>query len=233
MGVFFYEGNLFIQDCVSLWLNTTNNMSNFRDWKLPKLEKRFQLNQTDSDLLSEWLSVDEVLDEKEQYVLTYLQKHLKKNVLYWNEQELSMHAIGPIFTWIDFTTDKSNLFELRELTGIVDGEEISGKPDGMISSGKGEPEIPYFCFHEYKKEIDPNGDPTGQCLAAMLVAQVKNEENTPIYGVTITGENWRFLVLEGKKYDISSSYSASSKGIYDIFRILKKLKKVIAERVGL
>lgn len=207
-------------------------MSNFRDWKLAKLEKRFHLKRQSIFVLSDWLNVNEELDEKENYVLAYLREHLKKNVLYWNEQELSMHAIGPIFTWVNFTTENSNLFELRELAGMVDGEEIWGKPDGMIASGKGEPEVPYFCFHEYKKEADPNGDPTGQCLAAMLVAQVKNEENVPIYGVTITGENWRFLVLEGKNYDISSSYSAGSNDIYDIFRILKKLKIIIAKRVG-
>ncbi len=107
-----------------------------------------------------------------------------------------------------------------------------GKPDGIIASGIGEPETPYFCLHEYKKDADPSGDPTAQCLAAMLVAQVKNEDNVPIYGVTVTGENWRFLVLEGKNYDISSSYSVGSKDIYDIFRILKKLKGIVNERIN-
>ena len=208
-------------------------MSNFRDWKLPALENKFNLSRIRFwTLLQAWTEAEEESTDFEQSVLAYLSNHLGENVFYWNEQELSMHAIGPIFTLINFTSAKSNLFELRELAGIVDGEEISGKPDGMIASGKGEPKIPYFCFHEYKKDSDPNGDPTGQCLAAMLVAQAKNEENVPIYGVTITGEDWRFLVLEGRNYDISSSYSASSKDIYDIFRILKRLKRMIAARVG-
>lgn len=208
-------------------------MSNFRDWKLPKLLKRFQLiRNIGNPTLQAWTEAEEEITEFEQAVLAYLSKHLQKNVLCWNEQELSMHAIGPIFTWVDFTTDNSNLFEERELTGMVDGEEMTGKPDGMIASGLGEPEVPYFCFHEYKKDSDPNGDPTAQCLAAMLAAQSKNEENMPIYGVTISGENWRFLVLEGKKYDISSSYSAGSKDIHDIFRILKRLKRIVAERVA-
>ena len=208
-------------------------MSNFRDWKLPKLLKQFQLSRVRNlACLQEWIEAEETITDFEKAVLAYLCNHLIDNVLSWNEQELSMHAIGPIFTWANFTTPKSNLFELRELIGTVDGEEISGKPDGMIASGVGEPEIPYFCFHEYKKETDPNGDPTGQCLAAMLVAQVKNAENAPIYGVTISGENWRFLVLEDRNYDISSSYSAGSKDIYDIFRILKRLKRIVAVRVG-
>lgn len=182
--------------------------------------------------LQEWIVAEETISDFELSVLTYLCNHLRENVLYWNEIELSMHAIGPIFTLVNFTTDKSNLFEERYIYGIVEGEEMSGKPDGMISSGKGQPEVPYFCFHEYKKDADPNGDPTGQCLAAMLVAQVKNEENVPIYGVTIIGENWRFLILERKSYDISSSYSAGSNDIHAIFRMLKRLKRIVAGRVG-
>lgn len=208
-------------------------MSNFRDWKLTQLLKQFQISRVrENTALVEWLNGEEYITDFEKAVLDYLRNHLLDNILCWNEQELSMHAIGPIFTWVNFTTKKSNLFEERELSGVVDGEEMSGKPDGMIASGLGEPEVPYFCFHEYKKDTDPNGDPTAQCLAAMLVAQSKNEENKPIYGVTISGENWRFLVLEGRNYDISSSYSAGSKDIYDIFRILKRLKRIVAERVG-
>ncbi len=208
-------------------------MSNFRDWKLSALENQFKLSRIRFwSLLQAWTEAEEEITDFEKSVLAYLCNHLGENVFYWNEQELSMHAIGPIFTLINFTSAKSNLFELRELTGVVDEEEISGKPDGMIASGKGEPKIPYFCFHEYKKDSDPNGDPTGQCLAAMLVAQAKNENAVPIYGVTITGENWRFLVLEGRNFDISKSYSAASEGIYDIFRILKRLKRIVAARVG-
>lgn len=208
-------------------------MSNFSDWKLPKLENQFNLTRTMTlPSLQTWIESDEEITDSEQYILSYLHNHLRENILYWNEQELAMHAIGPIFTFVNFTSKNSNLFEERELSGVVDGEQMSGKPDGMIASGKGEPKVPYFCFHEYKKDTDPNGDPTGQCLAAMLVAQTKNEENVPIYGVTVIGENWRFLVLEGKTYDISSSYSAGSKDIYDIFRILKKLKRIVAARVG-
>ena len=208
-------------------------MSNFRDWKLPELEMRFQLNRImDSLALQDWIEAEEDIVEAEKYVLAYLRNHLCENILYWNETELAMHAIGPIFTLVNFTSPKSNLFEERDLNGTVDGEDMSGKPDGMIASGKSKPQVPYFCLHEYKKDSDPSGDPTGQCLAAMLVAQSKNEENLPIYGVTISGENWRFLVLEGKTYDISSSYSAGSKDIYDIFRILKRLKRIVAARVG-
>jgi hypothetical protein len=209
-------------------------MSNFRDWSLPKLIKRFKLNELpQSDLLEAWISTPIDLDELEENVATFVRNHLKSNYLYWNEQELSMHAIGPIYTFVNFTTSKCNLFELRELNGVVDGEVMSGKPDGMVASGKVEPEIPYFCFHEYKKELDPDGDPIGQCLAAMLVAREKNETSMPIFGVVIVGENWRFMILQDNDFAISSSFSATTDEIFSIFSILKYLKKIVLQRVGL
>ena len=39
------------------------------------------------------------------------------------------------------------------------------------------------------------------------------------------------MVLEGKEYVMSRDYSALTDEIFDIFRILRGLKKIIAERV--
>lgn len=208
-------------------------MSNFRDWKLPELEKRFQLRRKHNfAALETWLNAEEEISDFEKSVLAYFSKNMLTNVLFWNKQELAMHFIGAILTLVNFTSRKSNLYGLREISGNVDEEEMSGSPDAMIAAGVGEPEVPYFCFFEYEKDCEPTINPIESCLAAMLVAQVKNKDNVPIYGVTIVGENWRFLVLEEKVYDVSSSYSAGSKNIYDIFRILKRLKRIVAERVG-
>ena len=38
-------------------------MSNFKDWKLPKLLKRFSLTPLNLPVLAEWLAADEILDE--------------------------------------------------------------------------------------------------------------------------------------------------------------------------
>lgn len=86
-----------------------------------------------------------------------------------------------------------------------------------------------FAFTEYKRQLDPNGDPVGQTLAAMLVAQVLNANQQAIYGAYVIGSDWRFMVLEGKHYTISRDYSALSDEIFDILRILKALKAIIMQ----
>jgi len=50
-----------------------------------------------------------------------------------------------------------------------------------------------------------------------------------LYGCYVVGHYWHFLVLEGKHYTISRSYSAFSDEIFDIFQTLKALKTIIME----
>lgn len=203
-------------------------MASFKEWKLSALDKRFGLKQVSESLtLTQWLAGEADITDFEREFLLHFKKNLQKNMFHWNEIELSMHFIGPLLSLVDFTTDNFNLFEERELRGKVDGEEMYGFPDGMIASGFREPEMPFFCLKEYKKETDPNGDPVAQCLGAMLTAQTLNENEFPMFGIYIIGQNWSFMVLEGRKYAISSSYSASTDEIFDIFRRLKYLKNVL------
>lgn len=201
-------------------------MITFREFTLYKLDKTFNLRQIRSNpILEEWLSAPADISETERFILLTLREILIDHVDDWNEQELSLHFIGPIFTFVNFSGDNFNDFSERTLSGVVDGIEMSGKPDAMIASGKREPEIPYFCFQEYKKEKDATGDPAAQVLAAMLVAQTLNEEDTPIYGCYVRGRNWFFMLLQGKEYCISENYSSTKDEIFDIFRILKVLKQ--------
>jgi len=86
-------------------------------------------------------------------------------------------------------------------------------------------------MNEYKKEKDPQGDPGAQALAAMMVAQEQNVCQFPVYGLYVKGKLWYFMTLLGKEYGISEPYVASLEHIFDIFRILKRLKQVICEIV--
>ena len=150
----------------------------------------------------------------------------------WNETELAYNFIGPVMALVNYTSEAFNFFAERLVSGVVEGFEMSGKPDGMIASGFREPKMPYFCFQEYKKDQDPEGDPAGQVLAAMLVAQVLNEHHHPIYGGYVKGRDWFFMVLRGKQYAISEPYIATRDDVFDIFRILKALKAIIADLVA-
>jgi hypothetical protein len=149
----------------------------------------------------------------------------------WNEAELAQYFIGPVLTLVDYTTDYFNLFAERLFQGVVEEVEMTGKPDGIISTGWREPEKPFFCFQEYKKETDPEGDPAGQTLAAMLVAQELNEHQHPVYGCHVKGRDWFFMVLQEKEYAISEPYIATRDDLFDIFRILRVLKQMILKFV--
>lgn len=209
-------------------------MATFKEWKLAQLEARFGVRQSDNSAsLTEWLRGEIELSEFENKLLGELQNRLKKNLLHWNEWELSLYFIGPLFSFANFTGENYNLFDERELKAVVDGENMVGNPDGMIAFGFREPEKPFFCLQEYKKETDPNGDPVAQCLAAMLTAQAINQDQLPVYGIYVIGQNWSFVVLEGKKYTVSSAYSAISPEIYDIFSRLKFLKRIVEKRVAI
>ncbi len=207
----------------------------FRECTRAKLEDMIGLRNTlTSPVLDDWLEVKPDLSSTEKDVLETFQEALLLNGDSWNEQELSLYFIGPIFSLVRFTElYRFKLFAERHIQAIVSGNEedieLKGEPDGLIATGYWEPKIPMFAFSEYKRNLDPNGDPAGQTLAAMLVGQVLNTQPNLIYGCYVIGANWHFMVLQGEQYTISRSYSAQTDEIFDIFWILKALKLIIMD----
>jgi len=213
----------------------TNIVLNFKDCTLKQLDEMFNLNPLPlkrMTVLQDWLNGSSDITEAEQSYLLILQQYLQEHVDDWNEQELSLHFIGPVFSLVRFDYErKFNLFAQRTFGGVVDGIELSGKPDEIIATGFREPKKPFFCFQEFKKEQESQGDPAGQTLAAMLVAQEINEHQFPIYGCYVRGRQWHFIALQGKEYAISDSYTATKNDLFDILRILKVLKQRIIQQV--
>jgi len=208
-------------------------MLNFRDCTLARLEKTFGLDQVATlPALETWISGEAEIADFEHRILVTLREHLLLNVHDWNETELAYNFIGPLIAFVNYSTKKFNFFAERAFNGTVEGIEMGGKPDGIVASGFRQPETPYFCFHEYKRDEDPEGDAAGQTLAAMLVAQALNECHHPVYGCYVKGRDWFFLVLQGKQYAISEPYIATRDDVFDIFRILKALKPIIADLVA-
>ena len=52
-----------------------------------------------------------------------------------------------------------------------------------------------------------------------------------MYGCHVIGVDWYFMVLQGKEYAMSRNYSALTTEIFEIFKTLKFLKMIVAERV--
>jgi len=207
----------------------------FDDCTLIKLEEWFGLRRTMSNqALDQWLQTTIELSEFERTMLQHLRQNLAQNADAWNEQELALNVIGPLFSFVQFSLlYRFNFFSQRTigttLTGLNGDIKLSGEPDGIVATGYWKPETPMFAFSEYKRLQNPSGDPAGQSLAAMLVGQSLNQKPQPIYGCYVMGDAWRFLVLEGQEYVISQPYSAIRDDIFDIFRILKALKLIIME----
>ncbi len=208
-------------------------MLSFKECTLTRLDKTFGLKQVEeTQVLQDWLNGTSEISDFERQSMLHLRKKLKLNVHDWNETELGYNFIGPVLALVDYTTEACNFFAERKFSGIVDGIEMGGKPDGIIASGFREPEKPYFCFQEYKKETDPEGDPAAQALAAMLVAQEINEHRCPMYGCYVKGNFWYFMILQEREYCISEPYVATRDDVFDIFRILKVLKQIVLGIVG-
>ena len=206
---------------------------NFNQCTLPLLDKMFGTRQTESSTaLDQWIDralAIELSEFEKQYCIE-VRSLLRTNANSWQEQELSLHFIGPMFGIVKFTDlYRYNLFAQRHIESTVNDTLLAGEPDGVIASGYYEPEIPYFAFSEYKRQRDPNGDPIGQALAAMLVGQTLNQHEDPVYGCYVIGRDWNFMVLEKSNYTISRDYSGLSDEVFDILRILKALKEIVIE----
>lgn len=212
--------------------------SNFREWTLDKIEETFGLQQVRRlPILEELLAHEYQADAYEtRYLSNLSEKYLTLGGDNWNEVELENKFISPLIVFSDIANQKYSYFLERELSITLGEYELSGRVDGMIATGFRNPKIPYFCLSEYKCQIDPtmdiaNGDPTGQALIAMLVAQKINNNQKPIFGSYIIGRDWYFMALVDNEYAISKDYSCVADEVFDIYRILKGLRVQIEKLI--
>ena len=205
--------------------------SNFRDWTLEKLEETFGLQQQfQHDLLDRLFAYEYTPTDAEKTYLNLLREnYLRNGGEDWNEVELENKFISPLIVLSQIDNRKFSYFLERDLVATKGAYELSGKVDGMIASGFRSPKKPFFCLHEYKRESDPNGDPKGQALVAMLAAQALSANEKPLLGCYIVGKNWRFIVLDELKYAFSPTLLADSDDIFDILRLLKALRHEIEQ----
>lgn len=207
--------------------------SNFREWTLDKIEETFGLQQVRRlPILEELLAHEYQADAYEtRYLSNLSEKYLTLGGDNWNEVELENKFISPLIVFSDIANQKYSYFLERELSITLGEYELSGRVDGMIATGFRNPKIPYFCLSEYKRQTDPNGDPTGQALIAMLVAQKINNNQKPIFGSYIIGRDWYFMALVDNEYAISKDYSCVADEVFDIYRILKGLRVQIEKLI--
>ena len=185
-----------------------------------------------SHRLRDWLAGGHELEEIEKQRLQSLSERLLRHVSYWNEETLKMRFLAPLLEMVDYEQgDAQGFFEV-ELKAEVAGQQLKTIVDFVVARAKADLiKAPYFCFHEYKREKQPE-DPTAQVLLAMLIAQAQNPAPIPIYGCYVMGRNWFFLILEGQTYTVSNLYNASEyEDLVQILRILRKFEGILKEEL--
>jgi hypothetical protein len=199
--------------------------SNFRDWNLDRIDEAFGTEQVNSlPALDALLGFAYEADDYERKYLLQMQGVYALGGDEWNEVELENKFISPVITFAGIDNRRFAYFLERELRATIGDYDLSGKVDGMIATGFRSPKKPYFCLAEYKRGTDPNGDPKGQALIAMLVAQHLNADQRPLIGCYVIGKYWQFVALSGRHYAISNSFVCDDKDIFDIYRVLKSLR---------
>ena len=200
----------------------------FKYWLTQELHETFGLVRLPlSPLLDAWLSATEPITEAEQTRLEQLRTNLLANADYWNEEELKVKFIGQLLDLVQLEGPAFRTFYDRPLTATVNTIRLYGTVDMVVATGFQIPTEPFFCIHEYKQEGRREGDPKGQLLAAMLVAQTLNTPHHPVYGCYVLGRNWFFVVLTGSDYAISDAFVATQSDLKTIFQALRFIKRQI------
>jgi hypothetical protein len=213
----------------------------FEKWKYEEINKTFGYTRVYTDFapLRIWLAMKPLINDTDLAAATVLHERFVRAYDGYNEDELKMQFIAPLLSIVNFSRlSEYRLFSQRKIEAIVpllDGTKdlLTGRVEAMVALGIQVPSHPYFFIHEYKplNKTTPS-DPLGQVLAAMIVAQVKNNDEKPIYGLYVRGEDWHFVVLQGKEYAQSKAFKATeSKDLRKILEALFWLKIHIEHRI--
>jgi hypothetical protein len=209
-----------------------------KQWREGDLIDMFKLNPIvtyATPLMQEWLDVSlPELNIHEQYNFDRDLTRAQKQISGWNEEDLKMKFISPILE-LGQLMDGNGVIGYfdRTISATVNDIKLTVKSDFMLAKGILDVfKTPYFHFQEYKPHKNPTGDSMAQLLEAFLIAQEKNKNGKPMYGVDIMGYNWRFVILEGKDYCVSEPFNAINRtDLLTIIAVLRKFKYILETRL--
>ena len=209
-----------------------------KNWSEGELIDVFKLNRIvtqTTPLMDEWLDVQPlVLNAGEQYMFNEDLSKAQKFISGWNEEDLKMKFISTILKLGHLTDDDIVISYFDKIiSATIEGTKLTVKSDFMLAKGTLDYfKTPYFHFQEYKPYKNPSGDSMAQLLSAFLIAQEKNKNGLPMYGVDIMSANWRFVTMEGKDYCISQAFnSVNGKDLMTIIAMLRKFKFILETRL--
>lgn len=215
-----------------------------RIWSEEELIDTFGLlrDTQNSELLSEWLNAPlPVLLPHEEEDFAYLLELANEGADFWNEETLKMRFISPLLhNFIRFYNKEKgySAFFDKEISATVEGIYLQTETDFMLAKGIGDmAKTPYFHFQvggtpQYKRSKKSPPEPTAQLIEAFLIAQEKNKNGKPLYGAVIVGRSWQFVVMEGKKYSISTLYDTTQReDLLQIIAVLRRFKEILETKL--
>lgn len=212
----------------------------FRDWKFEEVELTFGIERVfeKHPLLDEWLAADNLPGEEDRRTLEKLRDQLFRTIDTYNEEELKVFFIGPLFSLIPFRGHGMRPFMDRPFS-FEYGHDDEGNPltaagriDWLLAKGRQDPREPRVFLHEYKREVEASGDPLGQLLIAMVGSQRQNTESFPLYGCYVLRRNWFFVVLDDNQYVVSSAFDATQEDIFRIYSAMFEVQRRVEELVA-
>ena len=212
--------------------------SSRKNWSEGELLTTFNLNRMITQItpvMTEWLDVQPpVFNVGEQYIFNEDLLNAQTYISGWSEEDLKMKFISNILKLGQLKDDDKIVCGFDKIiSATVEGTKLTVKSDFMLARGVLDLfQTPYFHFQEYKPYKNPTGDSMAQLLSAFLIAQEKNKNGLPMYGVDIMGANWRFVTMEGKDYCISQAFdSVNGKDLMTIIAMLRKFKFILETRL--
>jgi hypothetical protein len=200
------------------------------NWTTGVLTKEFGLTRIYDgfQLLDNWLIVNNNLTESEKIILEERRQKLIRKVNYWNEETLKMKFIALILDMVEYDVNSYEALFETEMSAIIQEHALKVITDFTVAKVIEDLiERPYFYFHEYKAK-KKSKDPIAQVLLAMLIAQEKNQDGKPIYGCHVIGEQWYFMVMQGREYAIANGLDSTGKeDLQTILLVLRKFKDIL------
>lgn len=195
----------------------------------------FQLTKiVGTPLIQDWMQATGELTDLQTALLEDIYQKTFLKLGGWNEEELKMKLISFLFYIANIEEEgKINTFFERDMSADIGSNRLSVTCDCLIATplGLSSPRFPYFFLQEFKRRKKYGGDPEGQMLSAMLIAQHNNNDGKPVYGAWLTGGLWEFAILTDKTYHASHAFNAGEKpDLINIIFILRKLKELIINR---
>ena len=126
----------------------------FRDWKFEEVELTFGIERVfdEHPILSDWLAVTHQPSEEDGRVLEKLRNELSRVIDTYNEEELKVFFIGPLFSLISFREHGMRPFMDRpfsfEYGQDAEGNSLvaAGRIDWLLAKGRQDPREPPSFF---------------------------------------------------------------------------------------